>query len=66
MFSSTQNVTLSSEQVTDGLCVYILPSANAKEVICELYGAISELQQSHFDGVFIVTVLLIVHEQKVT
>lgn len=34
--------------------VYIPPSANAKEVLCELYGAISELQNAYPDGLFIV------------
>ncbi|KAK3545720.1 hypothetical protein QTP70_011351 [Hemibagrus guttatus] len=33
--------------------VYIPPSANAKEALCELYGAISELQNAHPDGLFI-------------
>ncbi|XP_051956747.1 uncharacterized protein LOC127625478 [Xyrauchen texanus] len=35
--------------------VYIPPSANAKEVLSELYGAMSELQNAHPDGLFIVT-----------
>ncbi|KAK3539575.1 hypothetical protein QTP70_010270 [Hemibagrus guttatus] len=35
--------------------VYIPPSANAKEALCELYGAISELQNAHPDGLFITT-----------
>ncbi|GAA6075769.1 piezo-type mechanosensitive ion channel component 1-like, partial [Tachysurus ichikawai] len=34
--------------------VYIPPSANAKEVLSELYGAISDLQNVHPDGLFIV------------
>ncbi|MCI4376387.1 hypothetical protein PGIGA_G00187890 [Pangasianodon gigas] len=34
--------------------VYIPPSANAKDALCVLYGAISELQNSHPDGLFIV------------
>ncbi|KAK3508999.1 hypothetical protein QTP70_015950 [Hemibagrus guttatus] len=34
--------------------VYIPPSANAKEALCELYGAISELQNAHPDGLFII------------
>ncbi|KAK2912264.1 hypothetical protein Q8A73_006377 [Channa argus] len=32
--------------------VYIPPSANAKEALCELYGAISDLQNAHPDGMF--------------
>ncbi|KAK3508958.1 hypothetical protein QTP70_015369, partial [Hemibagrus guttatus] len=35
--------------------VYIPPSANAKEALCELYGGISELQNAHPDGLFIIT-----------
>ncbi|KAK3548526.1 hypothetical protein QTP70_013375 [Hemibagrus guttatus] len=35
--------------------VYIPPSSNAKEALCELYGAISELQKAHPDGLFIIT-----------
>ncbi|KAK3537916.1 hypothetical protein QTP70_024569, partial [Hemibagrus guttatus] len=34
--------------------VYIPPSANAKEALCELYGAIRELQNAHPDGLFII------------
>ncbi|KAK3554320.1 hypothetical protein QTP70_020809, partial [Hemibagrus guttatus] len=34
--------------------VYISPSTNAKEALCELYGAISELQNAHPDGLFII------------
>ncbi|KAK2878201.1 hypothetical protein Q8A73_012383 [Channa argus] len=34
--------------------VYIPPSANAKEALCELYGAISDLQNAHPDGLFII------------
>ncbi|KAK3555076.1 hypothetical protein QTP86_007974 [Hemibagrus guttatus] len=34
--------------------VYIPPSANAKEALCELYGAISELQNAHPDRLFII------------
>ncbi|KAK3570054.1 hypothetical protein QTP86_009591 [Hemibagrus guttatus] len=34
--------------------VYIPPSANAKEALCELYGAISELQNAHPDILFII------------
>ncbi|KAK3548250.1 hypothetical protein QTP70_005817 [Hemibagrus guttatus] len=34
--------------------VYIPPSANAKEALCELYRAISKLQNSHLDGLFII------------
>ncbi|KAK3569956.1 hypothetical protein QTP86_007786, partial [Hemibagrus guttatus] len=34
--------------------VYIPPSANAKEALCELYGAIGELQNAHLDGLFII------------
>ncbi|KAK3570813.1 hypothetical protein QTP86_027627, partial [Hemibagrus guttatus] len=34
--------------------VYIPPSANDKEALCELYGAISELQNAHPDGLFII------------
>ncbi|KAK3507617.1 hypothetical protein QTP70_030788 [Hemibagrus guttatus] len=34
--------------------VYIPSSANAKEALCELYGAISELQNGHPDGLFII------------
>ncbi|KAK3510333.1 hypothetical protein QTP70_002152 [Hemibagrus guttatus] len=34
--------------------VYIPPSANAKEALCELYGAISELQNAHPNGLFII------------
>ncbi|XDV14228.1 hypothetical protein PO909_002405, partial [Leuciscus waleckii] len=34
--------------------VYIPPSANAKEALGELYGAISELQNAYPDGLFIV------------
>ncbi|KAK3541394.1 hypothetical protein QTP86_024589, partial [Hemibagrus guttatus] len=34
--------------------VYIPPSANAKEALCELYRAISELQNAHPDGLFII------------
>lgn len=34
--------------------VYIPPSANASEVLCELYGATSEQQTAHPDGFFIV------------
>ncbi|KAK3537358.1 hypothetical protein QTP70_008788 [Hemibagrus guttatus] len=34
--------------------VYIPPRANAKEALCELYGAISELQNAHPDGLFII------------
>lgn len=37
------------------LGVYIPPSANAKEALCKLYGAISELQNAHPDGLFIIT-----------
>ncbi|KAI5086845.1 hypothetical protein C0J45_23244, partial [Silurus meridionalis] len=34
--------------------VYIPPSANAKEALSELYGAISDLQNAHPDGLFII------------
>ncbi|KAK3530795.1 hypothetical protein QTP70_002825 [Hemibagrus guttatus] len=34
--------------------VYIPPSANVKEALCELYRAISELQNVHPDGLFII------------
>ncbi|KAK2919151.1 hypothetical protein Q8A73_003522 [Channa argus] len=34
--------------------VYIPPSANAKEALCELYVAISDLQNAHPDGLFII------------
>ncbi|KAK3537580.1 hypothetical protein QTP70_015115, partial [Hemibagrus guttatus] len=34
--------------------VYIPPSTNAKEALCELYGAISMLQNAHPDGLFII------------
>ncbi|KAK3507948.1 hypothetical protein QTP70_005055 [Hemibagrus guttatus] len=34
--------------------VYIPPSTNAKEALCELYRAISELQNAHPDGLFII------------
>ncbi|KAK3525553.1 hypothetical protein QTP86_034852, partial [Hemibagrus guttatus] len=34
--------------------VYIPPSANAKEALCELYGAISKMQNTHPDGLFII------------
>ncbi|KAK3542695.1 hypothetical protein QTP86_034727, partial [Hemibagrus guttatus] len=34
--------------------VYITPSANDKQALCELYGAISELQNAHPDGLFII------------
>ncbi|KAK3550790.1 hypothetical protein QTP70_005470 [Hemibagrus guttatus] len=34
--------------------VYIPPSVNAKEALYELYGAISELQNAHPDGLFII------------
>ncbi|KAK3511590.1 hypothetical protein QTP70_011216 [Hemibagrus guttatus] len=34
--------------------VYNSPSANAKEALCELYGAINELQNAHPDGLFII------------
>ncbi|KAK3570548.1 hypothetical protein QTP86_022084 [Hemibagrus guttatus] len=34
--------------------VYIPPSANAKEALCELYRPISELQNAHPDGLFII------------
>ncbi|KAK3561861.1 hypothetical protein QTP86_017474, partial [Hemibagrus guttatus] len=36
--------------------VYIPPSANAKEALCELYRAISKLQNAHPDGLFIIAV----------
>ncbi|KAK3518194.1 hypothetical protein QTP70_033888, partial [Hemibagrus guttatus] len=34
--------------------VYILPSANAKEALCKLYRAISDLQNAHPNGLFII------------
>ncbi|KAK2891548.1 hypothetical protein Q8A73_017213 [Channa argus] len=34
--------------------VYIPPSANAKEVLCKLYGAISDLQNAHPDRLFFI------------
>ncbi|KAK3544427.1 hypothetical protein QTP86_011168 [Hemibagrus guttatus] len=34
--------------------VYIPPSANGKEALCELYGAISELENAHPGGLFII------------
>ncbi|KAK3557674.1 hypothetical protein QTP70_033516, partial [Hemibagrus guttatus] len=34
--------------------VYIPLSANAKEALCELYGAISELQNAHPNGLFLI------------
>ncbi|KAK3518561.1 hypothetical protein QTP70_001593 [Hemibagrus guttatus] len=34
--------------------VYIPPSTNAKEALCELYGAISELRNAHSDRLFII------------
>ncbi|KAK1794767.1 hypothetical protein P4O66_009973, partial [Electrophorus voltai] len=36
------------------IALYIPPSANTREVLQELYGAISELQNVHPDGLFIV------------
>ncbi|KAK1806262.1 hypothetical protein P4O66_000144 [Electrophorus voltai] len=37
------------------ITLYIPPSANTREALQELYGAISELQNVHPDGLFIVT-----------
>lgn len=33
--------------------VYIFPSASATEALCELYGAVNDLQNPHPDGLFI-------------
>ena len=37
------------------VAVYIPPSANAKEVLATLYGAVSDLQNNHSEGPLIVT-----------
>ncbi|KAK3549467.1 hypothetical protein QTP86_001464 [Hemibagrus guttatus] len=46
---------LPCEFTTAFIFMYIAPSANAKEALCELYGAISELQNAEPDGLFIIT-----------